>query len=152
MTMVLHSPRTPWCAKDLLQADKAFCEGPALIPIVEQSRNTERGGESVCSLYFFFNFYNQQLIQYYASSHYHYMIISIVIIIISSSSHRKHSNIVHKILTWKPKSWGENHISLLVNSFPETTGRRKQPPYYEDFKFPATTGRRLQPPDLQDTT
>ena len=69
------------------------------------------------NFYYFFNFNNQQLIQYYALSHYHYMIISIVIIIISLSSHRKHSNIVHKIFTWKPKSWGENHGSLIIVVF-----------------------------------
>ena len=107
--MVLHSLKTPWCVKDLLQAGKAFCEGPALIPIVD----TERGGVNQCiAFYYFFNFYNQQLIQYFALSHYHCMIISIVIIIISSSSHRKQSNTVHEIFTWKPKSWGENHGSL----------------------------------------
>ena len=36
------------------------------------------------------------------------------------------------------------------NSFSEINGRRKQPPYYNDFDFPATTGRRLQPPYYND--
>ena len=68
------------------------------------------GGVNLCvQSLLLFQLYNQQLIQYYALSHYHYMTISIII---SSSSHRKHSNTVHKIFTWKPKYWGENHGSL----------------------------------------
>ena len=47
--------------------------------------------------------------------------------------------------TWKPKSWGKNHIILYNNSFPARTGRRQQPPYCNDFNFPASTGRRLRP-------
>ena len=53
--------------------------------------------------------------------------------------------------TWKPKSWGKNH-GILFNIFLEITRRRKQPPYYNDFRSPATIGRRLQPPNLHATT
>ena len=103
----------------------------------------EGGWIYVCGLYYFFNLNNQQLIQYYALSHYQYIIINIIIIILSSS-HHKH-NMKHKTpyFTWKPKSQGKIHRSL-YNSFPEITGRRKQPPYYNDFSSLAIIGRRIQ--------
>ena len=111
-----------------------------------------RGSISVRSFYYFFNFSNQQLIQYYGLSHYHYFIIKIISIIISSS-HKKHSMIhTTPYFAWKPTSWGENHRSLYNNNYLATTGRRKQPLYYNDFNSLATTGRRLQPPDLLATT
>ena len=100
----------------------------------------------------FSNFYNQQLIQYFALSHYHCMAMGIVIIIISSSSHRKQSNTIHKIFTWKPKSWGENHGRLFNNSCPKITGCKEQLSYYIDFNFSASTERRLRPPVLQAAT
>ena len=43
---------------------------------------------------------------------------------------------------WKPYN----------NSFLAKTIRRKQPPYYNEFKSPATIGRSLQPFDLYATT
>ena len=87
MTMVLHSPRTPWCVKDLLQADKAFCEGPALIPIVGYTRNTERGGESVCAV--FINLSTFIIKNLFNIMHYHIIIISSSTLL-SSSYHHHH--------------------------------------------------------------
>ena len=161
--MVLHLLRTPWCVKDLLQAGKAFLWRPALIPIVGDTRHTERGAESVCAV--FINFSTLTIINWFFNTsfinvlpHYHY-IISIINYysssspIIISSSHRKHSKTQYtRFLRGNPSPGGKTTEAFIIIIYQQQLEGGNNPLCYKDFNSPATTGRRLHPPGLQATT
>ena len=110
------------------------------------SPGTQRGGVNLCAVFIYFSTFI--INNLFNIMHYHIIIISSSALL-SSSLHRKHNNTVHRIFTWKPKSWGENHRSLFKIVFPEITRRRQQPPNYKDSNFLTSTGRRLRTPDLK---
>ena len=81
---------------------------------VGHTRYTERGGESVCTTFITFSILTiNNLLNI---MHYHIIIISSSTLL--SSSHKKH-NMIHSTpyFTCKPKSWGENHGSLIIVVF-----------------------------------